>query len=381
MEICMKNNYYMEILKCALNKTPPSKDAVRAISLSNLYHFAKLNKLIPLFTTILSYWPVTSKEDEDCITYWKDEATHSVFLEYKKFSLIKQLCTLAKERNLSITFFKGYILADLYPNFTLRTSSDTDILIDSSKLTQLFTLLADLHYSHMSELDSEQVYTYVYEEDGYPIHKLEIHTSLFENMHGAQISYLEELALSSPEKNISFSCCGIHLETLNHQEHLIYQIFHMIKHFGCHGFPARYLIDVALFIQKYHTAINWFELENIMNTLGYSVFYRQLITILLNYFDVPKDIFKNMALYSLEEISDLRDDILHFGMRSYPDEISNAFYYFETYIESLECKENKLLDTITFDGNTVPVSIVSLHFQENSDLQKRIHLLRNLRIL
>ena len=52
MEICMKNNYYMEILKCALNKTSPSKDAVRAISLSNLYHFAKLNKLIPLFTTI-----------------------------------------------------------------------------------------------------------------------------------------------------------------------------------------------------------------------------------------------------------------------------------------------------------------------------------------
>ncbi len=377
----MNTTYYIEILNCIITGTAPSKDAVSAISLQNLYDFCALNKLLPLMTNHLSYWPCLSEEDEELVAWWKNEATRLVFLEYKKLSLIKELTEKAKNRGLSLLFFKGYQLAALYPNFALRNSSDTDILVDKTQFAQAAALLEELQYIHDASSDTENVYTYLYKEGDYTVHKIELHTSLYEDAQGQQLSCLEQLALNATEKNIPSECCGLQLLTLGHTEHFIYQIFHMVKHIGCHGFPARYLLDTALFINAHYAQIKWNTVLSAMDKLGYSHFYRMLCSIMVHHFGVPDIILGSLPLHTQEECADLLSDILHFGARSFGDKLSDHFYYFEQYIELLERKNGALLDTIFFDGRTVPAKVVPIEAQENRALQHRIHMLQKLRLI
>lgn len=377
----MNNTYYVELLNCIITETPPSQDAVSAIPLQKLYDFCSLNKLIPLMANHLSHWPCLSKEDNELVTWWKNEATRLVFLEYRKLSLIKELTKEAKSRGISLLFFKGYQLALLYPNFALRNSSDTDILVDKTQFAQAVALLKELQYTHDDSSDTENVYTFLYKEDGYTVHKIELHTSLYEDACGQQLSCLEGLALDAAEKNISSECCGMQLLTLGHTEHFIYQIFHMVKHLGCHGFPARYLLDTALFVKAYSQKIKWDTVLAAMDKLGYSVFYRMLCSIMIHHFAVPDVLLGGMASFTPAECDGLLTDILHFGARSFGDELSNHFYYFEQYIELLERKNKGPLDTISFDGGTVPAKIVPRKAQESKDLQHRIRLLQKLQLI
>lgn len=377
----MNTTHYIEILECMITGTAPSKDAVSAVSLYDLCDFCTLNKLLPLATRMLSQWNCQTEDETNLVAWWKNESARYVFWEYKKLSLVKKLTEAAKDRGLSLLFFKGYLLSCLYPDFTLRYSSDSDILVKKEQHSQVISLLEELQYVRESALDTEHVTTFLFQESGYTIHKIELHTSLYEDARGTQLSYLEQLALDDSATNILSECCSMELLTLGHTEHFIYQIFHMVKHLGCHGFPARYLLDIALFINAYASEIKWNTVSAAMDNLGYSRFYQSLCSIMIHYFDAPDCILGTLPLESPSECTPLLHDILHFGARALGDTFSDGFYYFEQYIERLEERQGTRLEMISFDGNTVPLRIVPLEMQQNIDLQNRIRLLQDLQLI
>ncbi len=377
----MKTTHYMTLLKCIINNILPPDKVVAEISLAELYDFAALNKLAPLMLHLLPAWPVGAESEKELVTCWRGEATGQVFLEYKKLSLVSNLLQKAREQNLPLILFKGYVLADLYRDFTLRSSSDTDILIEPAYLQPAVSLLQELHYSPARHLDTANVYTFVYEEDGYTIHKIELHTSLFDDEKGPQRQTLNALQLSASNKLIRLQCCNLELCTLGHQEHLIYQLFHMAKHLCYYGLPARYLLDIALFIRQYHTAIDWEEFGKAMESLGYTLFYRQLFSILIHYFELPPQILPSLPPCKPDETDALLKDILCFGAKSYEEALGDYFYFFEAYVENLENKLGGHLDNITFDGSTVPFKIVPPEYQQSKKLQYRIHLLQQLQLI
>lgn len=377
----MNYSYYMDLIRCALSGTAPSEDAVSAVALEDFYYFSALNKLTPLTTNLLPHWNTTTENEKALLTAWKAESAASVFLEYKKFSLIRSLVAQAKQSNLFLLFFKGYILADLYPDFALRTSSDTDLYVPQNQSAHAFELLGSLGYSRVKELDKKNVTTFLYEEDGVPVHKIELHTSLFEDLQGPRIAYLEQLQLAAPEKAVSVPCCGITLTTMPHTEHLIYQIFHIEKHLSCHGFPARYLIDVALFLRQYHPKIDWNLFYTAIDRLGYTKLCHRLFSVLIREFDIPEAVLCGRSACTTVEAEELLLDILHFGARSYPQALSDFFYDFEQYIERLEQRLGTLLPAVTFDGSTVPIDLVPLEYQQHPLLQQRIGMLRTLELI
>lgn len=377
----MKETQYLEIVQCAIQQTAPSSQTISSISLFELYEFSSLNKLLLPVTGLLSFWPINTSDEQDLITWWKNEAARLVFLEYNKHALIKQLLQRSVEKGIPFTFFKGYILADLYSDFTMRNSSDTDIYVEKIHLKNAIDLLISSGYRQVRELDEEDVFTFLYEKDGHSVHKIELHTSLYEDLSSNQIAVLDKINLISEDTIIPINCCKLALQTLNHQNHLIYQIVHMAKHLCCHGFPARYLIDTSLFIKKYYTQINWSEVELVMNQLGYSAFYLQLVSILIHYFNVPEYIINENSKVPKEAVFDLLKDILHFGMRSYSEKISHYYFLFEQYIEKLEKAQNDAHITITFDGETIPADIVPIKYQSDSSIQNRIRLLQKIELI
>lgn len=372
------SNPYLEFIRSVLNQTMPSPDIVSSITPEELYRFASLNKMVPFFVPILDAWSPANDTERDCLIQWKQEAKEKVLCEYRKLALTKQLIDAAQEADISLTFFKGYVLADLYPDFTMRTSSDTDLFIHKGDFERTATLLESLHYQRVKSLDTANVFTFVYKEDGPPLHKIELHTSLFEDMKGPQIEYLESMQLEA--STLPLECCSTVLQTMSHQNHLIYQIFHLVKHLCFHGLPIRYLLDTALFIQQYGKEIDWKDFSKSMEHLGYSCFWRHFATLMITHFHVSAEILNGEKPGYNSTTSLLLQDLLWFGMRSQERELSRNFYLFETHLEA--CIEKGIpYGPITFDGNTVPYTVVPSNMQQHPILQQRIRFLEHLELL
>ena len=70
------------------------------------------------------------KIDDDLLSYWKTASATCQVHEFEKYMILRKLLKSAKDRGITLVVFKGCILANLYPNYTYRLSSDTDIFVE-----------------------------------------------------------------------------------------------------------------------------------------------------------------------------------------------------------------------------------------------------------
>ena len=172
---------------------------------------------------------------------------YATLREFRKYQAIRLVNEESKKRNLKFVFFKGVVLADLYPQYTERVSCDSDILVTDEEKDAAEQLLRDCGYTKDDKDSKKHVQVYINRKFD---HTIELHTRLWEDYEGPRVEVVKSLKLSSPQKNIKVNACGIEVYTLAPREHLIYQIFHIIKHFSLNGIGVRYLIDITLFINK-----------------------------------------------------------------------------------------------------------------------------------
>lgn len=374
----MNKNCYSDILRCILFHTKPSKETLCSLSLLDLYEFCELNKLLTCCVELTAYWPIETDKDKELITYWKNKAAGNVFMEYQKLTLVKSLQELAVEKHIPLIFFKGYSLACLYPNFTMRNSSDTDIYVPSSYKEEALSILHALSYVQIEELNTEHTLTFLYEKDRILIHKIELHFSLYEDLSPSQIALLDKIRLFSPDLSVNLSLGVFTIQTPDYQQHLIYQFIHMIKHFCEQGFPARYLLDTVLFIRRYETLMDFTYVEKIMDEMGYLTFYVNFLTILIKEFDVPSRILPKDYSCKIINPDDFLSDIYGFGMRSKGAKEAHYFFCFYKYLEK---NPLPLHTPVTYDGTSVPFSVVPSKYQCAGSLQKRIGLLWELDLI
>ena len=376
--ICKKQDEsYVEILKDAIFQKTVDTTITEEINLPMLYQFGSLNKINVLCSSIIKNWCQSSDSDKEFANMWKIESAGAIMKEQQKRQLLKTLFDNASKEGLSPVLFKGYVLANLYPDFTFRNSGDTDLFIESLHYDRMVKFLTDTGYVQAHYLDTPTVHTFFYNENEETIHKIELHTSLYEDMTGPRIDILNAIDMTAIDNCITVDCCGLEFTTLNHTNHLIYQIFHMAKHICCHGISIRYLADISLFVTNYRADIDFEKFWEIIDKLGYRTFCIHLFSICIKYFDVDKEILLNNSFVYDASTNELLHDLVHFGMRSKDEKLSGQFFYFEQYIE----KKYTTISDITFDGTTVPYSEVSDKWQKNIELQERIAFLKKLQLL
>mgnify|MGYP004507985045 CR=1 FL=1 len=372
-----QNEHYINLLKAAIFKEKVSDDIVNAISLPELYQFGTLNKISVLCSSILDNWELGNETETANANWWKIDSAKTIFKEHQKIPLIRQILEKANITDLPLIFFKGYILADLYPDFTFRNSGDTDLYVDKENYSHIVDIFTQIGYTEDKKLAKPSVHTFFYYENDDLIHKIELHTSLYEDMTGKCIDILNRLDMTNMNNCIRLDCCGLNVLTLSHTNHLIYQIFHMVKHICCHGISVRYLADISLFLKRYETDIDINKLWNTMDELGYHDFCLHLLSLCVRFMNVDSRVLNNNPTVYEDTTKALLNDLVHFGMRNEDPELSGQFFYFEQYIEAHYDVQHE----IHFDGNTVPYSVVASKWQNNIVLQKRIKMLNDLKIL
>ena len=186
------------------------------------------------------------------------------------------------EKNIKILVFKGIIFRNMYNNPDDRISSDEDILIkkeDYEKVKEFF-LSEGFEF-----IDKGEECAYFSKSTGLCI---EVSTSLFSHESKAY-GHLNKLFEDVFEKSIKINIDKIDILTLSHEQHLIYIVFHNMKHFLTGGFGIRQVADFSKYIETYGEYINWEKFWSDLKDLNYDTFALNLIEISLKYLGFNDD--------------------------------------------------------------------------------------------
>ncbi len=233
--------------------------------------------------------------------------TMNIFRNYQAIRLVNEE---SKKRNIKFVFFKGMVLADLYPQYTERMSCDSDIFVTDEEKDSAEQLLRDCGYEKREH--SSKKHVQVYKNQKYD-HVIELHTRLWEDYEGPRVERLKTLKLTAADKIIRINACGVDIYTLKAKEHLIYQLFHIIKHFSLNGVGIRYLIDITLFVNRYFDEIDFKQFWKDIEKLGYTCFTETFFMICVKDLKMTDKVFESHPVGNIDGIDDLKMDLLNIG--------------------------------------------------------------------
>lgn len=242
-----------------------------------------INNVSSFVFNSIEHSEIIEKISPEILEDWKQITQ---YITRRQITVYVQLRKVIEEvGNQLLVFFKGPVLANLYPQYLLRSSSDTDIWVPEEQYLQTEKVLFNLGYLKNEDESKPQVGVYYHSVNK---HMIELHIRLWEDYTGKKIDILASMGLTNNESLIELDVCGIKVTTLGHTEHLIYQMFHIIKHFSLQGIGVKYLADISLFIEQYKNQIDWKRFWESMNVLGYTKFCNNFFDICTAYFNMCK---------------------------------------------------------------------------------------------
>ncbi|MBR5637420.1 MAG: nucleotidyltransferase family protein, partial [Pseudobutyrivibrio sp.] len=148
-------------------------------------------------------------------------------------------------------------------------------------------------------------------------HMIELHTSVYEDFEGKKIEMLRAAELEAPSKRIYVDIDGERVRTLGHNEHLVYQMFHIIKHFMLEGAKIRFFTDITLFVNRYYDELSKEYFWDMMDKLNYGYFCENFMTICVEYFGMkPEFLAGRKAKASKEVLEAMIVDFIYKGDES-----------------------------------------------------------------
>ncbi len=236
---------------------------------------------------------------EDLRKQW-DFYRFQIFVRQKKhFHMLIDLIKEIEEAGIDYAIFKGIVIADTYPNSAYRPSSDSDILVDESDSAAVCAMIERRGYIRNEHKTKSNVSVYEHQESG---HMIELHTSVYEDYEGQKINLLKAADLESPKKRITVDIDGVPIRTFGHNEHLVYQMFHIVKHFMLEGASVRFFTDITLFVNHYYDQLSKEYFWDMMDQLNYGFFCENFMTICAEYFGMNREFLMGRKAKASKEV-------------------------------------------------------------------------------
>ena len=191
-----------------------------------------------------------------------------------KVSGIDLLTKLFNENKINHLFVKGAAIRSYYPVAEVRTSGDTDVIVESKNLNKAADILVENGFTLSQRTDIQNVLFYKGEE-------FEI-----KNYIDGVNKKCEEF-FANPFNGMTENI-GENAYSLLPTYHLAYVISHLLRHLTTGGVGIRQLIDVDVLLRSGKTDIN--KLFDIARELGVEKSFKVVISLSKEYFDTPVDI-------------------------------------------------------------------------------------------
>ena len=318
------NLEFLSLLKSSLKNEKYDGEKIDFEDLVYIYKMSEIHHVVPMIYNAAYNEDFFKECDANFQAMFKSSAFRYIFSQIQRTNHFLEVYKKLSEKNIKILVFKGIIFRNMYNNPDDRISSDEDILIkkeDYEKVKEFF-LSEGFEF-----IDKGEECAYFSKSTGLCI---EVSTSLFSHESKAY-GHLNKLFEDVFEKSIKINIDKIDILTLSHEQHLIYIVFHNMKHFLTGGFGIRQVADFSKYIETYGEYINWEKFWSDLKDLNYDTFALNLIEISLKYLGFNDD----KITYP--------DNITSF------DELKNSQKY---YINS-ESLINDILDAGGFGASTM----------------------------
>ena len=318
------NLEFLSLLKSSLKNEKYDGEKIDFEDLVYIYKMSEIHHVVPMVYNAAYNEDFFKECDANFQAMFKSSAFRYIFSQIQRTNHFLEVYKKLSEKNIKILVFKGIIFRNMYNNPDDRISSDEDILIkkeDYEKVKEFF-LSEGFEF-----IDKGEECAYFSKSTGLCI---EVSTSLFSHESKAY-GHLNKLFEDVFEKSIKINIDKIDILTLSHEQHLIYIVFHNMKHFLTGGFGIRQVADFSKYIETYGEYINWEKFWSDLKDLNYDTFALNLIEISLKYLGFNND----KITYP--------DNITRF------DELKNSQKY---YINS-ESLINDILDAGVFGASTM----------------------------
>ena len=276
------NLEFLSLLKSSLKNEKYDGEKIDFEDLVYIYKMSEIHHVVPMIYNAAYNEDFFKECDANFQAMFKSSAFRYIFSQIQRTNHFLEVYKKLSEKNIKILVFKGIIFRNMYNNPDDRISSDEDILIkkeDYEKVKEFF-LSEGFEF-----IDKGEECAYFSKSTGLCI---EVSTSLFSHESKAY-GHLNKLFEDVFEKSIKINIDKIDILTLSHEQHLIYIVFHNMKHFLTGGFGIRQVADFSKYIETYGEYINWEKFWSDLKDLNYDTFALNLIEIRLKYWGFNDD--------------------------------------------------------------------------------------------
>ncbi len=287
----INDRYIVELSRAAIFDDMP-KAPESTVDWDYIYKKSIVQNIAGLLYTAVDKLDETNKPLPELLEKWQRNFFETIALTSRQHMEFVRISKLAKEYGICFIGLKGCIMRTFYPVPELRTMGDFDILLQQKDVNKVKDLFKKQNYK--------------IENDAFGIicSKGIIHWEIFTTIG-------EEFRVNTPEwdnkyYNSIFMYNG--LRSVEPTEFLLHLIVHTAKHYIGSGAGIRNLLDIALFISKYKTEIDFKKIEDGSREQNYSNICRYIMTVMNKYFSVDiqvveymdDDKTENFLAYSLE---------------------------------------------------------------------------------
>lgn len=305
-----------------------------------LYRTLVKAHLAPIVLNTVAKTSLAERFPKETMDAWKRNSLSKAFTQMFMNSEIKKVVEAGEKSGITFIIFKGLAVASLYPDPNLRSSSDADILVYPEQQKEAVELLKSLGYESVQEGSKDHVPVFC-KSAGTVRMTIELHDCLWEDYEGKQAEILESLNLSSRETLIKQNFWGTEYNTLGITEHLVFQLFHIVKHLFFEGISLRYFTDITLFVNKFYDEIDWERVRENMKALHYERFLDCIVTICQRYLGM-RDGIPGINQVSDELIERLVEDVLGEKDPNLQKDYYETINFLETYfMRETVVKESK----------------------------------------
>ena len=244
---------------CMANGDLPDSVRVREMDLSKLYTAAESHQL----TCIVGYALEAVGIYDDSFVQAKAKAIRKTVLMDAERSAILQALENAGIRYMPL---KGIVLKDLYPKIGMRQMADNDILFDSTRDTEVRSIME----SHGYRAEHFDVgFHDVYRKE--PLYNFEMHRLLFDpsadkKLYSYYLNVQERLSIDEEHR------CEWRF---SREDFYLYMVAHEYKHYSHSGTGLRSLLDTYVFLKAYNGMLDEAYLSEETQKMGISGFERQ----------------------------------------------------------------------------------------------------------
>ena len=266
-------SYFIHLLSSHLNNSPPLPN--EKADWMGVFKLGELHNVTAMLTLAIKKLPPESSPPKEIMSYFNQALGMTLQRYDNKQMAISKLVEILNENKIRHLFLKGAAIRKYFPVGEVRTSGDTDLVVDASMLNEAADILVENGFTLIQRTDVQNVLEYNEEE-------FEIENYIDCVNSSCEKYFSDSFDSEKCEKSGEYSY------VLKPTYHLIYVISHFLRHLSVGGVGIRQLMDVDVLLRS--GEVDSELLLSVTEELGIGKSTKALLALSKQYFNTPVEV-------------------------------------------------------------------------------------------